>query len=104
VRRADITRGRDVCTPAVTLSDLYTGVAIAVDASLPDPDGGPGSSDPVRFGASDLASFTPAGTATAGTVFLRTSGGVQFAVRVAGVTARTRVLRYESGRRQWVEV
>jgi type II secretory pathway pseudopilin PulG len=104
IRRADITRGRDACDPAVDLAELFAGVSIAVDASLPDPDGGPGSSDPVRFGASDLASFTPAGTATAGTVFLRTSGGVQFAVRVAGVTARTRVLRYESGRRQWVEV
>ena len=105
VRRADIMRGRDVCAAApVDLGELFSGVAIAVDRSVPDPDGGPGSADPVRFGASDLASFTPAGTATAGTVYLRSAGGAQFAVRVAGVTGRTRILRFDTARRQWVEV
>jgi len=104
VRRADITRGRDSCQPSVSLTALFPGVAIAVDASLPDPDGGPGSADAVRFGASDVASFSSTGTATAGTVYLRSAGGVQFAVRVAGVTGRTRVLQYESSRHQWAEV
>ena len=104
VRRADIARGRDVCDSSVDIGELFSGVSIAVDAALPDPDGGPGTSDPVRFGSSDLASFTPAGTATAGTVYLRSSGGAQFAVRVAGVTGRTRVLRYEPTRHAWMEV
>ncbi len=104
VRRVDITRGRDACQPAVSLTTLFAGVSIAVDASLPDPDGGTGSADAVRFGASDIASFSSSGTATAGTVYVRSAGGVQFAVRVAGVTGRTRVLQYEAARHQWTEV
>lgn len=104
VRRADIARGRDVCTAGpVELGDLFPGTAIAVDPALPDPDGGLGSNDAVRFGASDVASFTPTGTATAGTVYLRSAGGAQFAVRVAGVTGRTRVLRFDVGLHAWVD-
>ncbi len=105
VRRAEIARGRDTCTADSTeLGEMFSGIAIATDASIPDPDGGPGSADAVRFGSSDLASFTPTGTATAGTVYVRSAGGTQFAVRVAGATGRTRVLRFESFRRAWVEV
>ena len=89
---------------SVDLTELFSGVSIAVDASVPDPDGGAGSSDAVRFGASDLASFAPGGTASSGTVFVRSMGGAQYAVRVAGVTGRTRVLRFEPARRQWIEV
>lgn len=105
VRRAEISRGKDTCAAAsVDLGELFSGVTLAIDASLPDPDGGAGSPDAVRFGASDLASFTAAGTATAGTVFLRSAAGAQFAVRVAGVTGRVRVLRFDDGARRWVEV
>ena len=104
VRRTDIKGGRDLCSgTAVDLGDLFAGVVIAVDAALPDPDGGPGSADPVRLGASNLVSFAPAGTATAGTVYLRSAGGAQYAVRVAGVTGRVRILHYDTSRRQWVE-
>lgn len=104
VRRADISSGKDSCPEgSVELGELFGGVTIGVDAALPDPDGGAGTSDPVRFGTSDLASFTPTGTATAGTVFVRSVGGAQLAVRVAGVTGRTRVLRFDTGTRRWVE-
>lgn len=104
VRRADIGSGRDTCAASLALSDLFSGVTIATDASLPDPDGGPGSADAVRFGASDIASFTAAGTATAGTLYLRSAGGAQFAVRVSGVTGRTRILRFDDVQRTWTEV
>jgi type II secretory pathway pseudopilin PulG len=104
VRRTDIANGKDSCPEgAVELGELFGGVAIDVDAALPDPDGGAGTSDPVRFGSSDLASFTPTGTATAGTVYVRSTGGAQYAVRVAGVTGRTRVLRFDTGARRWME-
>ena len=36
-----------------------------------------------------------------GTLFLRSTGGAQFAVRIAGVTGRSRVLRYESLKSGW---
>lgn len=104
VRRTDIARAVDRCEPPMDLTQQFSGVIVAVDPALPDPDGGAGSSDPVRFGAGDIASFSPAGTATPGTVYLRSSGGVQWAVRVAGITGRTRILRWDERRRQWTEV
>lgn len=104
VRRLDISRGRDACGQLIDLGDSFAGTSIDVDATLPDPDGGPGSADAVRFGVSDLASFTAAGTATAGTVYLRSPAGQQYAVRVAGATGRTRVLRFDAAARSWVEV
>lgn len=104
VRRADIARGRDVCGAPVDIGREFTGATIDIDASLPDPDGGPGSTDAVRFGASDVASFSSSGTATAGTVYLRSLGGLQYAVRVAGATGRTRVLRFEPHTRSWSEM
>jgi type II secretory pathway pseudopilin PulG len=103
LRRADITRGTDTCDAVVDLGTLFGGVRIATDASVPDPDGGAGSIDPVKFGASNVASFTPAGTATAGTVYLQSPAGALFAVRVAGATGRTRVLRFNQSQSNWQE-
>jgi Tfp pilus assembly protein FimT len=85
VRTAEIDSGTDVAlNAAVTLSALFPGVVV----------GAPDGSDPVRFGSSDLLSFTPLGTATPGTVYMR-GKGLHLAVRVLGATGRTRVLRYE---------
>ncbi len=58
-------------------------------------------SDPVRFGQSDLASFNPNGSATAGTFYVRGRGRYQLAVRVLGVTGRVRVLRFNFRSAQW---
>ncbi len=102
LRRAEIDDGRDVCREGPhDLAALFPGVRILADEGLRGPDGEPGSSDPVRFGPSDLASFSPAGTCTAGSVWLQGSGGRQYLVRVAGVTGRTRVLRYDAAARVW---
>ena len=38
-----------------------------------------------RLGASDIASFSPEGSATAGSVYLRSARGLQYAVRVGNV-------------------
>jgi len=104
MRRADISSGRDVCQVSTEVSELFSGVRIDVPAGLPDPDGGSATNGAVRFGASDIASFTPSGTATAGTVYLRSDGGAQYAVRVAGTTGRVRVLRYDLASRSWSEI
>lgn len=103
LRRADISAGRDTCDDGPhDIGVAFRGMAIAVDPQLPGPDDEAGTSDPVRFGSSDIASFSPAGTCTAGTLFLRSEMGAQFAVRVANVTGRTRLLRYDSGAGKWV--
>ena len=104
MRRADITSGRDTCLASTEVSELFSGVRIDVPAGLPDPDGGTSTNGAVRFGSSDIASFTPAGTATAGTVYLRSDGGAQYAIRVAGTTGRVRVLRYDAVSHAWAEI
>lgn len=104
MRRADITSGRDTCLQSTDVAELFQGVRVEVPAGLPDPDGGSPTNGAVRFGSSDIASFAPAGTASAGTVYLRSERGVQYAIRVAGITGRVRVLRYETVSRTWSEI
>jgi prepilin-type N-terminal cleavage/methylation domain-containing protein len=95
VGTADIGAGTDVAlNAAVTLSGLFPGVAV----------GTPDGSDPVRIGSSNLLSFTPLGTATAGTIYVA-GKELHLAVRVLGATGRTRVLRYDprAGADPWVD-
>jgi len=57
--------------------------------------------DPLRFGDSDLASFTPLGASTPGSAYI--SDGVRHlaAVRVFGRTAKVRVLTYDYDKERW---
>jgi prepilin-type N-terminal cleavage/methylation domain-containing protein len=57
--------------------------------------------DPIRFNDSDLASFSPLGTATPGTVYLRNGSGHLVAVRVADRTGKVAILTYDSGTQKW---
>jgi prepilin-type N-terminal cleavage/methylation domain-containing protein len=95
VRTSDIASQADppLGGPA-RLSDLFPGVAIAVSGEL--------GSDPVRVGSSNLLSFTPLGTATSGSIYVRGRDGSQFAIRVLGATGRARVQRYVQRTRAWV--
>ena len=103
LRRAELIAGPDRCAEGpYDLTAMFPGMAIDVDPRLPGPEGDPGTGDPVRFGSSDILSFSAAGTCTAGTLFLRSESGTQYGVRVSNLTARTRILRYEAGLRQWV--
>jgi type II secretory pathway pseudopilin PulG len=102
LRRTEVTTGVDSCPEGpYDPRQMFSGTAIAIDPSLPAPDGGPGSNDPVRFGRGEMASFSPDGTASAGTVYVRSRGGRQYAIRVGNVTGRTRLLRFDPGRRGW---
>jgi type II secretory pathway pseudopilin PulG len=97
VRTADIAAGIDsALDPPVRLSELFPGVDIGLTIN-----GLPG--DPVQVGVSNILSFSPIGTATSGTVYIRGRDGAQQAVRVLGATARTRVLRYDAVREAFVE-
>lgn len=95
LRTGDMASGidRPLDTPT-RLDELFPGVVFAPDD---------GTGDAVQFGASDILSFTPSGTATSGTTYLRGRDGARFAVRVLGATARTRILRYDPVRREFVE-
>ena len=105
VLRTDLQRSKDTCIDGpCDLQALFPGTAVASDSSLPDPDGGKGSSDAIRLGRSNMASFSPAGSASAGSVYLRSAHGVQFAVRVTSATGRVRIIRFDTGTRGWREV
>ena len=95
VRTRDISDGVDpiVVSPA-RLSDLFPHVILFLN----DP------ATTSTFDTSALMSFSPLGTASSRTLYLRGADGSQYAVRVLGATGRTRVLRYAPGLRTWVEV
>jgi type II secretory pathway pseudopilin PulG len=104
VRRADLGVS-DACIDGPhDIEALYPHMRLAIDPAFPDPGGQTGNDDPVRFGVSDIATFTPAGTATAGTVYLRSSLDVQYAVRVQGINGRTRILRFDPVASVWREI
>ena len=96
VRTLDIEAGIDPPVgESIRLSDLFPGVTIGMATGM--------GTDPVRIGATDLLSFTPLGTATPGTIYVRSSDDEQLAIRIVGATARTRVMRYVRATRAWVE-
>ena len=101
VRRAEMSDGPDTCEAPRELAHQFSRVVLALGAGVPAVDGDVGVSAAVRFGRSALASCTPAGSCTPGTVYIRSERGEQFAVRVSGLTGRTRLLRFDTGTRTW---
>lgn len=96
VRSADIARKIDrLIDPPVLLAEQFPGVEIALAPGTP-------GDDPVQLGRTNILSFSPSGTATSGTIYVRGRDGTQWAVRVLGATGRTRVLRYVPRTGEWV--
>jgi hypothetical protein len=103
VRSAEIRQGIDRPTgPAERLRDKFPGVRFELMEGVPDADGLAGTGgDGVRIGTSQIFSMSSDGTATSGTLYIRGRRG-QYAVRVLGITGRTRMLQYQSGDRTWI--
>lgn len=59
------------------------------------------SSDPIRFGRTDLVAFTPLGTSSSGTVYVTDGRDELYGVLLFGPTARVRVWRYTRERGAW---
>jgi Type II transport protein GspH len=103
VLSADIARGVDVrIAGPYPLSGGAPGVSIGINPGVPNLPGESGllSGDPIRFGRSDILSFSPLGTATPGTFYLA-GDSAQAAVRVNGGSARVRLMLWRGGR--WIE-
>jgi hypothetical protein len=101
---ADIARGIDrEIRETERLSEQFPRVDFGAVPGLPavEQGGVPPGNDPVRCGSSDMLTFTPLGTATPGSLYIRGPRDVQYVVRVFGTTGRTRILRFDSRRRQW---
>jgi len=99
VRSADIASGKDaLISGPFPLSGGAPGVSVGINPGIPalPPESGMLSGDPVRFGQSDILSFSPFGTATPGTFYLAGDAS-QAAVRVTGGSARVRLMVWRGG-------
>jgi hypothetical protein len=102
VRTVDIQAGIDRQLAAYErLGDKFSGVQFKLASGIPDANGVSGSSeDGVRIGTPQILTMSPDGSASSGTLYLGGKGG-QYAVRVLGITGRTRVLYFHPGDARW---
>jgi prepilin-type N-terminal cleavage/methylation domain-containing protein len=100
VRSAEIVRGTDrLVAGPFPLTARAPGVSVGINPGTPapPPDSGLLEGDAIRFGSSDILSFSPLGTATPGTFYLA-GDTAQAAVRVTGGSARVRLMVWRGGR------
>ena len=89
------------------LAQDVAGVDFGIPAGGPFPEAPPGTGtigsgeDPIRFGRSDLVSFSPDGSASSGTLYLTDGRDGLFAVVLFGPTARVRVWRFDRRNGRW---
>jgi type II secretion system GspH-like protein len=103
VLSADIASGKDARIEGpIPLTSGAPDVRIAINPGTPaiPPDRGDLSGDPIRFGRSDILTFSPLGTATPGTFYLA-GVGAQAAVRVNPGSARVHLMTCRG--RRWRE-
>ena len=100
----DIALGFDTpITSGEHLDHHFSGVEFGIQPNVTGIDPGPfDASDPIQIGSSTLLSFSPTGSSTSGTLFIRGLRGHQFAVRLLGATGRTRILEFNFGQRRWL--
>jgi hypothetical protein len=104
VRTAEILDGTDPpLKPRARLADHFGDVRFGLGAGVPDLDGARQleEADGVRIGTPRILTLDPNGTATPGTLYIRGRRS-QYAVRVLGATARTRIFRYHAGAHGWI--
>ncbi len=107
VRNADITRGIDPrLTPVRRL--LHLGADVSFGFPLGRVPRHPSTGrfmdrldDPIRFNRSDLASFSPSGGATPGSLYISDQRSNLVAVRVTNRTGNVRLLRYDFAAETW---
>ena len=105
VQTSDIEGGIDTPITAEERLDYhFSGIAFGIQSGVTGIDAGPfNASDPIQIGNTTLLSFSPTGSSTSGTLFIRGLRGHQFAVRVLGATGRTRILEFNFGHGIWLE-
>lgn len=104
VRSKDIQSGVDPRVGSVEqLPAHFSGVDFGTQPGLPAVDAGsaPPGNDPIRFGASNMASFSANGTASSGSVYIRGRRNAQYVVRLFGTTAKVRVLKFDQVAKEW---
>ncbi len=101
----DIQAGVDrAVSPPEAIRAQFPGADFGAVPGLPGVDSSstPPGGDPIRLGSGDMAVFTPLGTATSGSLYVKSRGGAQYVVRIFGETGRTRVLKFNPGDHSWI--
>ncbi|HEX4823228.1 MAG TPA: hypothetical protein VFV19_02840 [Candidatus Polarisedimenticolaceae bacterium] len=108
LRTAEITRGVDaVVSGDQSLSARVDHVTLGFPPGGSFPEAPPGTGrvqtgdDPVRFGVSDLVSFSPLGASSSGTLYVTDGHEGLYAVVLFGPTTRLRVWRWNPRERRW---
>jgi len=108
LRTAEIRSGDDPPrTEFRALSRDVPGASFGIPPGGPYPEAPPGTDtlrrgdDPVRFGRSELVSFSPDGSASSGTVYVTDGKTGLCAVVLFGATARVRVWTWDARSRRW---
>jgi prepilin-type N-terminal cleavage/methylation domain-containing protein len=106
VLSADIRSGIDKpLGPPVSMRKRFGKIPFSFLPGLlaPDPSGAPlgDLNDPIRFGASNICSFSPDGSCSPGSVYLSDSRGRQEVLRIHPLMSRVAVLEYRPGTKKW---
>jgi hypothetical protein len=104
IRTRDIQRGVDgLWLAQESLASQFPGVEFGVAPGLPavDANAGPPGTDPIHLGSANILTFTAAGTATSGSLYIRGKGSSQWVIRIFGETGRTRLLKFDPRTRRW---
>jgi len=108
LRSDDIARGRDPqVTGRRTLAHLGRGVGFGFPPGVvPRDPGDPRRrltrlDDPIRLNRSDIASFSPLGESTPGSLYLTDGQELLAVVRLYGRTGKVRVLLYDAAAQRW---
>jgi len=104
IRSRDIQDGIDPeIGPLERLPNHFAGVDFGVLPGLPpvDPGGTAPGTDPIKLGSGNILTFTPLGTSSSGSLYLRGRRNAQYVIRILGETGKTRVLKFDPNVRQW---
>jgi type II secretory pathway pseudopilin PulG len=107
VTTADIKKGVDkLVAGPYWLGSRYPGVTFSFVPGMNGADPGDEPigdlSDPIRFGKSNICSFSPVGHASPGTVYLSNRKSRQAAVRVSPATAKVQIWTWHGKKLKWI--
>lgn len=104
VRTADIRDGTDrPIERTERLVDRFGDVDFGLYPNVPSVDSGgqAPSGDPIKLGSSDILSFSPTGSSSSGSLYVRGPAGRQMVVRIYGATGKIRALELNQPTATW---